>query len=52
MKTVIDEYALEQKTEKGAPSGKFKMNKKQCLALGKEVITRQRHLQEKPKEAE
>ena len=38
MKNVIENYALEQKTEKGEPSGTFMMDKKQAMALSKEVV--------------
>ena len=38
MKNVIENFALEEKTEKGEPSGTFKMDKKQAMALSKEVV--------------
>ena len=38
MVKVLNDYALEQKTAKGEPSGVFKMDKAQCMALAKDVI--------------
>ena len=38
MKKVIDEYALEKKTDKGQPSGVFRLDKKNAMSLGKELI--------------
>ena len=52
MNKVIDEYALEQKNAKGSPSGVFKMDKKQTMNLGKEVIKRVKKLDDKPAEVD
>ena len=38
MRKIIDEYALEQKTPKGQPSGVFKMDKKQTIAASKWIV--------------
>ena len=45
MRKVIDGFALEQKTATGKPSGVFKMDKHQSMALGKEVIGKVKNLQ-------
>ena len=47
MKNVIENFALEEKTEKGQPSGTFKMDKKQSMALSKEVVGKQKKIQGK-----
>ena len=38
MKNVIENFALEEKTDKGQPSGTFKMDKKQAINLSREVV--------------
>ena len=38
MRHVISDYALEQKTKDGKPSGNFYMDKKQTLNAAKETI--------------
>ena len=50
MRKIIDEYALEQKTDKGQPSGIFKMDKKQTLNASKWLIAKVKKLEGKDKE--
>ena len=50
MKRIIDEYALEQKTDKGQPSGVFKLGKKEALNAGKWIIGNVKHIAGKEKE--
>jgi len=38
MKNVIENFALEEKTGKGQPSGEFKMDKKQCMAASRDAV--------------
>ena len=47
MKNIIENYALEEKTGKGEPSGTFKMDKKQTMAASKEILGKARKLQGK-----
>ena len=50
MKRIIDEYALEQKTDKGQPSGIFKLGKKETLNASKWIIGKVKNLEGKEKE--
>ena len=50
MKRIIDEYALEQKTDKGEPSGIFKLGKKETLNASKWIISKVKHLEGKDKD--
>ena len=47
MYQIINNYALEQKTDKGDPSGVFKMDKKSTMNAVKSVITQSKKLQGK-----
>ena len=47
MRTVIDQYALEKKNDKGQPSGKFYMNEKLSKELAQEVVRRAKKLEGK-----
>ena len=47
MYQIINNYALEQKTEKGEPSGIFKMDKNMTLAVVKKVIGQSKKLEGK-----
>ena len=38
MRNVIENFALEEKSDKGQPSGTFMMDKKQALNLSKDVV--------------
>ena len=40
MKNVYNNYALEEKLDSGAPSGNFRMDKKQTMALGREMAAK------------
>ena len=40
MRKVIDEYALEKKTDKGEPSGTFVMDKKVTQQLSKDLVAK------------
>tara|TARA_B110000503_G_C6817513_1_gene277557 strand:+ start:271 stop:405 length:135 start_codon:yes stop_codon:yes gene_type:complete len=44
MYQIINNYALEQKTDKGDPSGVFKMDKKSTMNAVKSVITQSKKL--------
>ena len=47
MYQIINNYALEQKTDKGEPSGIFKMDKKATMNAVKSVIAQSKKLQGK-----
>ena len=47
MYQIINNYALEQKTDKGEPSGVFKMDKKATMNAVKSVIAQSKKLQGK-----
>ena len=47
MRAVIDRYALEKKTDKGAPSGQFFMNKKMTMELGKDCVEKTKDMHSK-----
>ena len=47
MKAVIENFALEEKSDKGQPSGTFMMDKKQAMALSKDVIGKSKKIQGK-----
>ena len=47
MNKIIDEYALEQKTNKGQPSGVFKMDKKQTIAASKWIVSKVKKMEGK-----
>ena len=51
MRKVIDEFALEKKTDKGQPSGVFVMNKATTKAMAKEVVARVKKLEGKELDA-
>ena len=44
MKNVIENFALEEKTGKGEPSGTFKMDKKQAMAASRDVVEKSRNI--------
>ena len=44
MYQIINNYALEQKTDKGEPSGVFKMDKKATMNAVKSVIAQSKKL--------
>ena len=45
MRNIIENYALEQKNEKGEPSGTFMMDKKQTMNASKDVVGKIKKLQ-------
>ena len=47
MRNVIENFALEEKTDKGQPSGTFVMDKKQAMALSKDVVGKKMKIQGK-----
>ena len=47
MKGVIENFALEEKSDKGQPSGTFMMDKKQAMALSKDVVGKSKKIQGK-----
>ena len=47
MKNIIENYALEQKTEKGQPSGEFKMDKKMCMAASRDAVEKAKNIKGK-----
>lgn len=47
MKNIIENYALEQKTEKGEPSGTFKMDKKQTMAASRDAVQKAKKIEGK-----
>ena len=47
MKNVIENFALEQKTDKGQPSGTFMMDKKQTMACSKDLVGKAKKIQGK-----
>lgn len=51
MRKVIDEYALEKKTDKGQPSGTFVMDKKVTQQLAKDVTQKVKKLEGKELDA-
>jgi hypothetical protein len=44
MRSILVNYALEKKTEKGQPSGIFKMDKKNTMSASREVLTKYKKL--------
>jgi len=44
---MIENFALEQKTAKGDPSGIFRMNQKQTMQAAKEVVKESKKLEGK-----
>ena len=51
MKKVIDQYALEKKNDKGQPSGKFFLGKKETMKLAQDVLGKAKKLQGKDMDA-
>ena len=51
MYQIINNYALEQKTDKGDPAGVFKMDKKATMNAVKSVITQSKKLEGKELDA-
>lgn len=47
MRSMIENYALEQKTAKGEPSGIFRMNQKQTMQASKDVVAKNKKLEGK-----
>lgn len=44
MRSMLVNYALEKKTEKGQPSGVFKMDKKNTISASREILTKYKKL--------
>lgn len=47
MRSMIENYALEQKTARGEPSGVFRMNQKQAMQASKEIVGKAKKIEGK-----